>query len=129
MNRFVADFVGETNFLPVEVLAAHPGQATVRTPFGQVMRVPAPAGIVTGQATLSVRPEKVNLGDQAPVGAFQATVVNKNYMGGYTHYLLSAHGVELRGSRRNASRDGDAIQVGSTVPAGFSEISARVLAA
>lgn len=134
VNRFVADFVGETNFLPVEVLevaaletgAAH---ATLRTPFGQVMRVSAPAGVVAGPATISVRPEKINLGDQAQSGGFAAQVVGKSYLGGYTHYQLMAQGTRFRASRRNASRDGDAIEVGATIPVGFAETAARVLLA
>jgi spermidine/putrescine transport system ATP-binding protein len=127
VNRFVADFVGETNFLPVDVLETGTERATIRTPFGQVMQVPAPPGIGKGPATISVRPEKINLGDQAPGAAFPAQVVNKNYMGGYTHYLLSANGTEFRASRRNASREGDLIAIGATVPVGFVETAARVL--
>lgn len=129
VNRFVADFVGETNFLPVEVLETASGRATVRTPFGQVMQVPAPPGIAMGPATISVRPEKINLGDQAPGGGFAAQVTGKNYLGGYTHYQLEAQGTIFRASRRNASRGGDAIEVGATVAAGFAESAARVLLA
>ena len=129
VNRFVADFVGETNFLPVEVLETGGERATVRTPFGQVMRVPAPAGIATGPATISVRPEKINLGDQAPGGGFAAQVTGKNYLGGYTHYQLVAQGTAFRASRRNASRESDAIDVGATISAGFAETAARVLLA
>ncbi|WP_409201343.1 ABC transporter ATP-binding protein [Paracoccus aurantius] len=128
VNRFVADFVGETNFLEVDVLETASGNATIRTPFGQVITVPAPRDTLQGRGTLSIRPEKINLGDQAQDSAFSAQVVNKNYMGGYTHYLLAANGVEFRASRRNASREGDAIAVGSTVPVGFARASARVLA-
>jgi len=129
VNRFVADFIGETNFLEVEVLETCPGTATVRTPFDQVLRVPAPVAVARGRATMSVRPEKINLGDQVLGGAsFTAQVVDKNYMGGFTHYQLAANGTRFRASRRNASREGDAIAVGSTVTAGFAEVSARILA-
>ena len=55
--------------------------------------------------------------------------MNKHYLGGYTHYQLAVGGVEMRASRRNASREGDAIAVGSTVTVGFVEGAARVLAA
>ena len=129
VNRFVADFIGETNFLEVEVLEAGPGWASVRTPFGQILKVPAPVAIAPGRATMSVRPEKINLGDQVLQGAsFAAQVQDKNYMGGFTHYTLAANGTRFRASRRNASREGDTIAVGSTINAGFSAISARVLA-
>src|SRR5690606_10040935 len=33
-NRFVADFIGDTNFLDVEVIAVDGDRATVETPFG-----------------------------------------------------------------------------------------------
>jgi spermidine/putrescine transport system ATP-binding protein len=133
VNRFVADFVGETNFLDVEVLETAAGQATIRTPFGMAITVPAPGKPAKGRATLSVRPEKINLGDQAqgiPNGiTFEGRITNKNYMGGYTHYTLDVAGTELRASRRNASREGDTIPLGATVPVGFVAGSARVLAA
>ncbi len=128
-NRFVADFIGETNFLDVEVLKTASKTATVRTPFGQVITVPSTAAIGLGEATLSIRPEKLNLGDQAEGIDFEAKVLSKQYLGGYTHYLLSAGGAEIRASRRNASREGDVIPVGGIVNVGFVETSARVLAA
>ena len=127
VNRFVADFVGETNFLDVEVLEAADHRATVRTPFGQVIEIPAPVDVGKGNATLSIRPEKLSLGDQVEGIDFTAEVLQKHYLGGYTHYVLEANGTQLRASRRNASREGDTIAVGSTVHVGFVEHSARVL--
>ena len=129
VNRFVADFVGETNFLDVDILETGAGEATVRLPFGLVLTVPANGPVARGRATLSVRPEKINLGDEAHGATFEARVVNKNYMGGYTHYTLDVAGMELRASRRNASREGDTIPMGSTIDAGFVPGAARVLAA
>lgn len=127
-NRFVADFVGETNFIDIDVLEATETTATVRTPFGQIITVPSVTRIPKGKATMSIRPEKLNLGDQVQGVGFKADVINKHYLGGFTHYQLSAGGAELRASRRNASRDGDKIDVGSTVQVSFVEVSARVLA-
>ncbi|RNF36383.1 ABC transporter ATP-binding protein [Paracoccus methylarcula] len=128
VNRFVADFVGETNFVEIEVLESRDGWATIRTPFGQVMTVPTPGQVQPGMATLSVRPEKINLGNQAQGNTFNATVIGKNYMGGYTHYILEANGIEFRASRRNASREGDTIPVNSTVSVDFVQAAVRVLA-
>jgi spermidine/putrescine transport system ATP-binding protein len=129
VNRFVADFVGETNFLDVEVMETMAGQATVRTPFGTTLTAPATGPTTRGRATLSIRPEKINLGDQAQGVTLTGTVTNKNYMGGYTHYTLDVSGTEIRASRRNASREGDTIALGAMVPVGFVAGSARVLAA
>jgi spermidine/putrescine transport system ATP-binding protein len=93
------------------------------------LTVPATGHAAKGRATLSVRPEKINLGDQAQGVVFEGRITNKNYMGGYTHYTLDVAGTELRASRRNASREGDTIALGATVPVGFVAGSARVLAA
>ena len=128
VNKFVADFVGETNFFDIDVLEAANNRATVRTPFGPTITIAAPASVTKGKATLSIRPEKLNLGNQVQGIDFTAQVVHKHYLGGYTHYVLTANGIEIRASRRNASREGDVIAVGSTVHVGFVEASARVLA-
>lgn len=64
-NRFVADFIGDTNFLEVTVLAAGDGTARVRTPFGTEIEAPA-SGCRPGEAaTLSIRPEHVGLDSKA----------------------------------------------------------------
>ncbi|MFX0544308.1 ABC transporter ATP-binding protein [Roseovarius sp. S1116L3] len=128
-NRFVADFVGETNFLDVDVLGSDGQSATVRTPFGLVIQVPSATHVPKGKATLSIRPEKLNLGDQVQGIDFEAEVLKTHYLGGYSHYLLSVGGTQIRASRRNASREGDMIAVGSKVHVGFVDGSARVLAA
>ena len=80
VNRFVADFVGETNFLDVEVLEAADHRATVRTPFGQVIEIPAPVDVGKGNATLSIRPQKLSLGDQVEGIDFTAKVLQKHYL-------------------------------------------------
>jgi spermidine/putrescine transport system ATP-binding protein len=56
VNKFVADFVGEANFFEVDVLEAANNRATVRTPFGPTIIIPAPASVTKGKATLSIRP-------------------------------------------------------------------------
>ncbi|MCZ4353237.1 ABC transporter ATP-binding protein [Roseovarius aestuarii] len=126
-NKFVADFIGETNFLDVDVLESSGTSATIRTPFGQVITVPCASAVPHGKATLSIRPEKLNLGDQVEGVDFEAKVVKKHYLGGYTHYLLAVGGAEIRASRRNASRAGDDFPIGDNVHVGFVENSARVL--
>jgi iron(III) transport system ATP-binding protein len=60
VNRFVADFVGEANFVDGRVLKTHPN-ITVETPVGILTssrRIP----VIDGQTvTCCVRPEKINL--------------------------------------------------------------------
>ncbi len=63
--RFVADFIGETNFLDGTVVRAGAGTVLVRTPVGELEGVPGrpdeplPEG---REVTVSIRPECIRLG-------------------------------------------------------------------
>ena len=130
-NRFVANFIGETNFFEVDVLRVSGDQATVRSDMGPDMgfemttfQKNATAG---AKATLSLRPEKISLDD--PAGDVQMTgkITNKNYMGGYTHYTIAVGPVALRVSKRNAVTRGQSYDVGREIRLGFRADSGRVL--
>ncbi|WP_149142379.1 ABC transporter ATP-binding protein [Gemmobacter caeruleus] len=126
-NRFVADFIGETNFLPAEVVSVEGDRATVTTPLGPVTTWHK--GAVAGApAMLSLRPEKIGMEDQAPGEALHGTITGRNYMGGYTHYTVTVNGTELRVSKRNAVSHGASLAIGAPVRLGFRPDSARVLA-
>ena len=71
-NRFVADFIGETNLLEVAVTAVAEGMAQVVLPGGARISCPATAGAVAGPGHLSVRPERMVL---CAVGAGELTAV------------------------------------------------------
>jgi putative spermidine/putrescine transport system ATP-binding protein len=60
VNRFVADFIGINNFLPARVRAD--GELEV---LGRALERPTPRG-VSGEATLSIRPEDVRLHTRPP---------------------------------------------------------------
>jgi spermidine/putrescine transport system ATP-binding protein len=130
VNRFVADFIGETNFLDGEVIAARDGKVRVRTPFGAEILAAATGVTGRGVVTLSLRPEKIGLEDEAAGTLLAGIVVSRNYMGGYTHYTIDAGGVMLRVSRRNAASHGEeGFAIGRTVRVGFRPESVRVLGA
>ncbi|BBK32375.1 putative spermidine/putrescine transport system ATP-binding protein [Stella humosa] len=61
-NRFVADFVGESHFLPVTVSG---GGARLDE---RALVLAGPPGVSDGPALLVVRPEKLDILDQASVG-------------------------------------------------------------
>ena len=89
VNRFVADFVGETNFLDgtVEVDGGRP----VFTLAGG-SRVMAPTGSAPGPATLMVRPESLtfrSLDDPAPEPGIVGRIVNVAFLGNHTRITLS----------------------------------------
>jgi spermidine/putrescine transport system ATP-binding protein len=128
-NRFVADFIGETNFLPVQVVSVDGDMATVKTPMGQTVTTFQKAATAGQAATLSLRPEKIGMEDQAVGEIMQGRVTNKNYMGGYTHYTVDVGGTELRVSKRNAISHSQSFEIGREVRLGFRHDSARVLGA
>ncbi len=98
-NRFVASFIGETNFL------AGTGEAdALRLATGE--RVPAPGLGATGTVTVSVRPEQLRLG---PAGqGLKGTVRSLVYFGTDTHcHLGLADGTEIV-ARLQSPASGDA---------------------
>lgn len=78
-NRFVADFIGETNFLEGQV-----EQGGVRIGTGDLLGVPLDGQ--SGKVTLAVRPEQVRVG--AAGSGIAAKVVETTYLGTDTHYTL-----------------------------------------
>lgn len=90
MNRFVADFIGDTNFLVGVVKAAGRGTATV-TVDGEltlrlpVERIPGPSE----EVTIAIRPEKISLHGEPPEGPGVPGIVEEViYVGTETHYIV-----------------------------------------
>jgi spermidine/putrescine transport system ATP-binding protein len=87
-NRFVASFIGETNFLAAK---AEGGKA--RLASGDVVDL---EGGVSGDVTLTVRPEQVRLVPLGEAGALAATITNLVYFGTDTHvHLALSDGTEV----------------------------------
>jgi spermidine/putrescine transport system ATP-binding protein len=83
VNRFVADFIGETNFLTGTVQGDK-----VKLSSGALIEVPGlPAH--GSRVTLTIRPEQVRLTDAGDAGALTATVTSLVYFGTDTHYHLA----------------------------------------
>lgn len=76
-NRFVADFIGETNFLPGE---AAPG--SVRLDCGVTVPV---GGSRAGRVTVTVRPEQLRLAASEEAGALTGRITNLIYFGTDMH--------------------------------------------
>lgn len=97
-SRFVADFIGESNFLEGKVKSVEGNHAVVTVPvWQQELKGAFTCPIRTGQeVAISVRPEKINLSDRADQGlnSLEGTVVNTSYIGSDTHIY-----VEVRGQR------------------------------
>jgi spermidine/putrescine transport system ATP-binding protein len=119
-NRFVAGFIGETNFLPA---TGAPGGA--KLDGGAVVRVDGMAQI--GRVTVAVRPEHVRLVPAGQAGAIPATVSNVVYFGTDTHvHARLSDGVEVV-ARVPAGAAGDGAVVGEAVGLTFAPGAAQVL--
>ena len=92
-NKFVANFMGETNFLDGTVTDFSSGQATIDTPVGRLVSSQTSDGLSAGQkVTLSVRPEalKINVGGGGDgVNRFDAVVHDTMYLGEVAQHAVS----------------------------------------
>lgn len=93
-TRFVADFIGESNFIEGKVIRMGAGMVSVETTYGELQGVPADdeAEWSEGQpVSLCIRPECWRL-DQFPAdeNCFQGVVGDSVYYGEMAQYAFSA---------------------------------------
>jgi spermidine/putrescine transport system ATP-binding protein len=103
VNRYVADFVGKTNFLPAVVEAASTHDVDVHLGDGSSSSARLPPGAahpLPGQSmVLAIRPEVIRLEalGLGPCEAHgvtrQARVMNRIFLGEHTEYLVEAEGL------------------------------------
>ena len=94
-NRFVADFLGETNFLTAEVVERDGDHVTLETPAGRLRSTSFPEDLPsTGNVTCSIRPEAVRLlaAEEAKhngrTNHFEATRSDLIYLGEMAQHIL-----------------------------------------
>ncbi len=94
-NRFVADFIGRANFLPVEIVARDERGWHFRL-FDLTLATSAAAQPFTAgqRALLMVRPESMSIATTPPDGAeaLAATVIRTSYLGTLVEYELDLQG-------------------------------------
>ncbi|MDP3071103.1 MAG: ABC transporter ATP-binding protein [Opitutaceae bacterium] len=98
--KVVADFIGETDFIPGKIVSAATGRAVVETAVGRFEGVLG-AGAATPTAgtvvTLSVRPECWVLSREAPGDNFvRGRIGEAVYLGEFAQYELRAGGLDLK---------------------------------
>ena len=104
--RTVANFIGETDFLPGRVVGAKGGALTVETDIGQFTGVagnPADAPAAGAAVTVSIRPECWELHRSPPAGNFiQGRIGESVYLGEVAQYaFVTANGTRLKIFERN----------------------------
>jgi spermidine/putrescine transport system ATP-binding protein len=106
-NRFVASFIGETNFL-----AGVSDGARVKLGNGAMLDVVAPRGPVG----LAIRPEQVRVVAVDTAGAIPATVASTVYFGTDTHvHVTLSDGTEVVARQQSPATGGVEMQKGVAV--------------
>ncbi|CUX41559.1 Spermidine/putrescine import ATP-binding protein PotA [Clostridium sp. C105KSO15] len=92
-SKFVADFIGEANFLKAKVLSEE-GEKAMISVAGQKFQVNNFAGAHTGEeATLVIRPEGAILAEQ---GILEGLVTLSTFMGSYQYYQIMVGDMEIQ---------------------------------
>ncbi|MGX7874742.1 ABC transporter ATP-binding protein [Mesorhizobium sp. ORM6] len=128
-ERFVADFIGETNFIQGTVVSKKPGVATVKFASDAMITAGYPEGFdPSGAVTLVVRPEHADLVSDPGKGTIAGTLSNIVYFGTDTHFHVKVDGCDNFIVRRQNSRSSPVIyETGAKVGILFEEGAARVL--
>ncbi|MDP1670295.1 ABC transporter ATP-binding protein [Phaeovulum sp.] len=120
-NRYVADFIGETNFLTGVVEGG-----AVRLGSGDLVR--AVLGGQTGTVTLAVRPEQIRVVATNAPGAIPARITGKVYFGTDTHYHFAlVDGTEVVARLQSRAQGEDDLPKGTEVGLQFEDSSVQVL--
>ncbi|SNR73263.1 ABC transporter ATP-binding protein [Puniceibacterium sediminis] len=128
-DRFVADFIGDTNFLPAEMIARTGDSAQLR--LAQGVEVTARAGQIdktSGTVTLAIRPEHARL--VAPdAGQLTGVLDEIVYFGTDTHYhiLLDGFGTRFVLRLQNTPDEMRMMQQGDRVGVALAASAGQVL--
>ncbi len=141
VNRYVADFVGQSNFFAGEIVAADAGGATIRTASGITLSAPYASGgrTLDGQAraVIAVRPEVVRIWNgRAPADAadlacmVKGRIQNRIYLGDQTEFSIATAelGDVLARAGKDAGALSDTLLPGSDVTLGWARGRALALA-
>ena len=112
VDRFVADFIGESNFLKGSVV--NDGSSGFFDFAEAEGRVPLMYGERPGPATLMVRPEALEVGPlgSAPEAVLQGTISQVAFMGNHTRITVDTAAGALVVHRSHSGGVGDDVQTG-----------------
>ena len=129
-ERFVADFIGSTNFLSAEVVAAEQGRARLKLSSGREVSVALPDNMAhKDTVTAVVRPEYSLLYERSEKQAdLEGVLENIVYFGTDTHYhVRMPNGTLFVVRLQNQREDTEKYDVGQAVGIVFKTNSVQVL--
>ena len=101
VDRYVADFVGRTNFFDGDVIDITDSAVTVKSISGQVFVGSQPQGATAlakgSKACVAVRPEMIAIKDASDAGnssniSINGRVMNRIFLGEHSEYLVATEG-------------------------------------
>lgn len=115
-DRFVADFIGETNIVSGELMSLADGIADIKLAMGKVVQIPTTIEVSKGPVALAIRPEHVTL-VKGNGNLATGRITNAIYFGTDTHFHLALDGFDapdfiVRVQNRS---DGTRYEVGDAV--------------
>jgi spermidine/putrescine transport system ATP-binding protein len=128
-ERFVANFIGDTNLMEADVLSASNGTARLRLASGVETDADVPEGMSpSGKVTVVVRPEHASISGSAEGSELSGTLENIVYFGTDTHYHIRlSDGAMFTVRAQNVRGGGDTLEHGGVVGIHLSERSVQVL--
>jgi spermidine/putrescine transport system ATP-binding protein len=114
VDRFVADFIGESNFLDGRLAEDGPA-SRFQLSDGTFVPAPSTAGARNGRVALMIRPESVGVGRLAPAGWTPAAVLpgratNVAFMGNHTRITVQTDAGILVALRFHSESDEKAVE-------------------
>jgi spermidine/putrescine transport system ATP-binding protein len=133
VNRFVADFIGDTNFMEGEILSLNDDLVSCRVGNQSMFDAENSGGHTVGdKVTLFLRPEKIHLSAASAASGPDTRpgkVANIVYLGNQAAYTVDmGDGIEMTAQAR-PQEDGELpFEMGDPIAVGFSSRALRVLA-
>jgi spermidine/putrescine transport system ATP-binding protein len=133
VNRFVADFIGDTNFMDGEIVSLNDDLVSCKIGAQSMFDAENSGNHQVGdQVTLFLRPEKISLsapGETGNSGARPGKVANIAYLGNQAAYTVDmGDGIELTAQARPREDGKLPFALGDSLEVEFSARALRVLA-
>ena len=125
-NKFVADFIGETNLIDVSVSNLEAGKGSCILPGGEEITCSAAKGARSGPGHLSVRPERIKISASSK-SLLKGTAVRHIYLGTDLHIEVKLNTGSNVTVRMQNSTQIQIPDVGQSVGLDFDPSSARLL--
>jgi spermidine/putrescine transport system ATP-binding protein len=128
-ERFVANFIGETNFLSGQVQSRTNGIAKVKLASGATISATLPEGFIpSGEVNVVVRPEHAKVVADGKDATLKGTLENVVYFGTDTHFHVRLdHGGEFIVRQQNARNSASRLTAGDRAGILIGRDAAQVL--